>query len=186
MELQSILTLEPARHASNSSVWFSFRRTFLSDCQRRRERDFELASWIYYCSWTLRSNTHTLGLRASISLSVNFPRKLCSLLLHRSLVQLSLIQPEGGERFLKAPHANNNKDILLQHSVVITTAHLILCFRLISYELHSHPLGVNLLFWQGRPFAVRHHNDIVNVQSETLEQSHHLSKTRDFINRIVK
>ncbi len=70
MELQSILTLEPARRALNSS--YDFIQPHFPLRLSKEERDVELASWIYYYSWTLRSNTHTLGLRASISLSLIF------------------------------------------------------------------------------------------------------------------
>lgn len=88
----------------------SFRCTFFSD-YRRRMKKIELPSGIYDCSRILRYNTHLEPQCVHLFVR-DFPWTLCPLLLRRPLVQLCLVQPEGGERFLKAPSTNDNKEVL--------------------------------------------------------------------------
>lgn len=171
MVLQSILTLESARRASNFSVWS--RSDALFSPTIKREWKNWAAKWDLWLSMTLRSNTHLESQGVHLFVR-DFPWTLCPLLLCCPFIQLCLVQPEGGDFFLKDPCTNDNKEVLL------------LClgvkihFNLISRWFHTTPFGVNLLFGKWWPFAVRHYDDIMNVQSETLEQSHHSEQKKTF------
>lgn len=153
----------------------SFRRTFLSDYQKRMEKlssqvGFMIVAW----HWG-QTHTHTHLESQGVHLFVrDFPRTLCSLLLRCPFIQLCLVQPEGGDFFLKDPCTNDNKEVLLLWLGVK------IHFNPISRLFHTTPFGVNLLFGKWWPFTVRHHDDIMNVQSETLEQSHHSEQNKTF------
>ncbi len=129
----------------------SFSRTFLSDCQRRKETlSWRVGFIIIAGHW---GQTHTLGLRASISLSLIFQGNsvlCCCAVLSSSCPSFSL------------------KGAIVSSKCLMLMSTKTFCYYYQSTSL-SDTFGVNLLFGKGRPFAVRHHNDIVNVQSETLE-----------------
>lgn len=123
-------------HTRTSAAYFeflrmiSFSRTFFSVCQRKKEA----LSWrVLELDVEDKQTLHTHLKSQCVHLFVrDFPRKLWPLLLCRPLVQLSIIQPEGGERFLKAPHADD-KDGVLLYLDLIPRAHQFLCFRLIPH-----------------------------------------------------
>lgn len=166
MVLQSILTLEPARRASNSSVWSRSDALFSPTIEGGwKKLSCQVGFMIVAGYW---GTTHTLNLSASISLSVIFHG-------HSVLCCCAVLSSSCASFSLKGASVSSKRLVLM------TTKKFCSCvwvLKVLYFTLNSPLFGVNLLFSKWWPFAVRHHDDIMNVQSETLEQSHHSEQTK--------